>query len=82
MSVFSKHTEVKDHRGRWVTAHIPAPSYSFTARAIRDDPAASDWLKKALEASLRRDPVDAVNDVEALLDVLKERLQALRDFHA
>ena len=47
-------------------------------RDIRDNPTTSDWLKKALESALRRDPVDAVNDAEMLFSVLNERLSALR----
>ncbi len=34
----------------------------------------SDWLKSALKSALSRDAVDAVNDAEALLAVLTERL--------
>lgn len=44
---------------------------------ILNDPAASDWLKTALRASLARDPVDAVNDAEALQQALNEKLAAL-----
>ena len=33
----------------------------------------SFWLKKAIKENLVRDPVDAVNDAEILLDVLKKR---------
>ncbi|QSB03787.1 hypothetical protein JWZ98_23035 (plasmid) [Methylomonas sp. EFPC1] len=41
---------------------------------ILNDPAASDWLKNALRAALVRDPVDAVNDAEILLNALNEQL--------
>jgi hypothetical protein len=41
---------------------------------ILDDPAASFWLKNALQSALNRDPVDALNDAEVLVVVLKERL--------
>lgn len=34
------------------------------------DPAASTWLKTALQAGLKRDPVDAANDAEVLARVL------------
>ncbi len=44
---------------------------------ILNDPAVSDWLKTALRAALARDPVDAVNDAEILLQVLNEKLDAL-----
>lgn len=33
----------------------------------------SFWLKKAIQENLVRDPVDALNDAEILLDVLKQR---------
>lgn len=42
-------------------------------RALLDDPAASYWLKHALAGALRRDPVDAANDAEALSALLAER---------
>ena len=35
-----------------------------------EDPAASDWFKMVLKSALQRDPVDALNDVEVLLDCL------------
>lgn len=44
---------------------------------ILNDPACSFWLKEALEKSLTRDPVDALNDDDALLAVLQGRLNAL-----
>jgi len=37
---------------------------------ILADPAASDWLKAALQSALSRDPVDAANDAEVLAKVL------------
>ena len=33
----------------------------------------SFWLKKAIKENRVRDPVDALNDAELLLDVLKKR---------
>lgn len=44
---------------------------------ILNDPACSFWLKEALEKSLARDPVDALNDAETLVTVLQGRLKAL-----
>jgi hypothetical protein len=41
---------------------------------VMTDPAASGWVKTALESALKRDPVDAVNDAEFLLAVLTRRL--------
>ncbi|MEL7491691.1 MAG: hypothetical protein AAGJ73_13315 [Pseudomonadota bacterium] len=40
---------------------------------ILNDPAASKWLKEALEKALPRDPVDAANDAEVLAMVLLHR---------
>jgi hypothetical protein len=37
------------------------------------DSAASYWLKSALRSALCRDPVDAANDSEILVRLLKER---------
>ncbi|MGE4483003.1 hypothetical protein [Acidocella sp.] len=45
--------------------------------AVMTDPAASGWVKTALEGALRRDPVDAVNDAEFLLGVLSRRLHMI-----
>lgn len=43
-------------------------------RAVLASPAASGWIKRALESALERDPVDAVNDAEFLLSLLSARL--------
>jgi hypothetical protein len=45
----------------------------FQVEQILEDPAASEWLKRALRAALARDPVDATNDAEVLYCVLKKR---------
>jgi hypothetical protein len=42
---------------------------------ILNDPAASMWLREALRAALERDPLDALNDVLALADILEMRLR-------
>jgi len=42
---------------------------------VLGDPAASDWLKAAITASLKRDPVDALNDALALAEVLEGHLR-------
>ena len=39
------------------------------------DSAASDWLKSALIAALRRDPVDALNDALVLAALLDSHLR-------
>ena len=47
--------------------------------AVLDHPATSDWLRVALQTALDRDAVDAVNDAEALHELLGERATALFD---
>jgi hypothetical protein len=42
---------------------------------ILRDPAASYWLKAALEKSLTRDPVDALADAETLVAALRAHLR-------
>jgi hypothetical protein len=42
---------------------------------ILQDPAASYWLKGALEKALPRDPIDALNDAEILVAALRTNLQ-------
>ncbi len=44
---------------------------------ILNNPAASFWLKDALRAALKRDPVDALRDAEVLRDVLQRHLDKL-----
>jgi hypothetical protein len=39
---------------------------------ILADPAASFWLKEALLAAIKRDPVDALHDAECLFGILDE----------
>jgi hypothetical protein len=39
--------------------------------AILADPCASYWLKNALAAALKRDPIDAMHDAEFLAKVLR-----------
>jgi len=39
-----------------------------------EDPAASDWFKTVLNSALQRDPVDALNDVEVLVTILRDEL--------
>lgn len=46
-------------------------------QAIQFDPSASFWLKEQLNVTKERDPVDALNDAEALVIVLKARLEPL-----
>ena len=41
------------------------------------DPSTTYWLRDALKSSLARDPVDALHDAEALVDLLRDRLADL-----
>jgi ABC-type uncharacterized transport system YnjBCD ATPase subunit len=41
---------------------------------IMVDPTSSSWLTEALKSALRRDPVDAALDAEALAEALDEWL--------
>ncbi len=42
---------------------------------VIDDPAASFWLQEAVRASITRDPVDALNDVEILHVLIREHVE-------
>lgn len=42
-----------------------------TAEEVLDDPAASNWLKAVLQSALQRDAVDALNDAEVLVEILR-----------
>lgn len=48
---------------------LPAP----TIRRIIEDPSASDWLRRTAREALRRDPVDAANDMNILAKALEHR---------
>jgi hypothetical protein len=43
----------------------------MTATEILNSFSASFWLKDAIKSALKRDPVDALRDAEALVEVLK-----------
>ena len=46
----------------------------LTKEMILESDDASDWLKNALRSLLKRDPVDALNDVEVLKLVAEKEL--------
>jgi hypothetical protein len=47
---------------------------------VISNPATSCWLRESLEAAIKRDPVDAANEVEVMADLLGRRAQqALND---
>lgn len=52
-----------------MSAPLPSPD------DILADPAASDWLKSALETAVARDPIDALNDALVLAATLEDRLR-------
>jgi hypothetical protein len=56
-----------------MSADVPVPS----PEQILDDPAASYWLKQAVHAGLRRDPVDVASDAQILSDVFSARALAV-----
>jgi len=45
------------------------------------DPAASLWLKRALQSSLSRDPVDAASDSNVLARMLERRCDEILSAH-
>jgi hypothetical protein len=51
------------------------------ALKVTEDPAASDWLKKALIDAINRDPVDAAHDAEVLYRILNLRAAAVQKAH-
>ena len=48
---------------------------------VRADPAASFWLKTALQSSLCRDPVDAAHDSDVLARLLGRRCDEILSTH-
>ena len=47
-----------------------------TLEALFEDPAISDWLKQAVRALARRDPLDALHDIDLLQDLMQDRHEA------
>jgi hypothetical protein len=54
-----------------MSAATPLPN----SQEILADPAASQWLKVALQGAIERDPVDALNDALVLAATLEDRLR-------
>lgn len=48
-------------------------------QALTNDPNTSHWLKEQFEKTAERDPVDALNDAEALVSALRTRLKLLAE---
>ena len=57
-------------------AHHRVPRPCIDAIA---NPATSFWLRRAITSLLQRDPVDAVNDAEALLKLMQDRLRVVEE---
>ncbi|MEH6454677.1 MAG: hypothetical protein V7749_00015 [Cocleimonas sp.] len=49
--------------------------------ALACNPSTSYWLKEQFKITKNRDPVDALNDAEALVSALKARLKVLEKSH-
>lgn len=64
-------------------AYQPKPSpnnprtYDEAVSRLENSPATSYWLMEAVRDLKRRDPVDALNDAEALLHVVKMRYREI-----
>jgi hypothetical protein len=50
---------------------------SLTVQDVLNDQGTSYWLKSALQTSLERDPVDALNDTLVLAAILDVHLRAV-----
>jgi hypothetical protein len=46
----------------------------MTIQQILSDPSTSYWLHDALTTALNRDPIDALNDIDVLTEVLENKL--------
>lgn len=53
-------------------------TYAGMFRELQNDPSVSYWLKDALHALDKRDPVDAVCDAELLANVMGQRAKEAR----
>ena len=52
-------------------------NYERMRRSVADAPGTSFWLKFSVEALHNRDPLDAVNDAQDLLDICQARAAAV-----
>lgn len=51
----------------------------MTVEDVLQNPLTSEWLRTALNAALKRDPVDAANDADFLRTVLMHRIELAED---
>lgn len=61
----------------WHAANLAAPMPAPTVSELHRDPAVRYWVKRAVETALDRDPVDALQDAELLVRVLRRRLDEI-----
>lgn len=53
----------------------------MTLQDIKADRTISNWLKTSLETALKRDPVDALHDAQALLKLLEQHNNQVHQNH-
>lgn len=53
-----------------------------TAIEVMESPFAHNYLKQTLQLFLSKDPVDALNDAELLIAILKVRLETMQRVEA
>lgn len=54
------------------------PTFDQALETLQADPSSSEWLKRTAQWAGQRDPVDALYDAEALLELLKLRLNEVQ----
>jgi hypothetical protein len=60
-----------------IDQHIEEDPEPPQIEEVLRDPAASFWLRHALNSALARDPVDAANDAEVLARLLDRRCRQI-----
>lgn len=60
-----------------VTASKQLASIDAEIATVQHDPSTRDWLRQALMASQRLDPIDASHDAQQLADLLTRRADTL-----
>ena len=56
-----------------------SPQTATMIDEVLSDPSSSEWVKTALLDLLRRDPIDALNDLDTLLTLMQKRLADIAD---
>ena len=57
-----------------MSSSTATPEFDQRCSSLRAAPDISDWLKAAIGALICKDPVDAVNDAELLLELMSLRM--------